>query len=243
MQTIIYDVGASNGQNIPYYLLKANKVVAVEADYRVCNLIREKFPDEIKSGRLAVENCAATHLETSETVIFHFHKKHSVLNQLPEPVEHTNPMLAPDMYQKAAVQSRPLHEIIKQHGHPYYIKLDVENYDAYLIKALFDRKIYPQLISAEAHRRETVDAIFEHSVYQAFKIIDGPTVSRVYDNSLIQPAGSATKVRYSFPAASAGPFGDDILGPWLNRQELLTELERVGFGWKDVHARLIPDED
>lgn len=242
MPKIIYDVGASNGQNIPYYLLKANKVVAVEADYRVCNLIREKFPDEIKSGRLAVENCAATHLETSETVIFHFHKKHSVLNQLPEPVENTNPMLAPDMYQKAAVQSRPLHEIIKQHGRPYYIKLDVENYDAYLIKALFDRKIYPQLISAEAHRRETVDAIFEHSVYQAFKIVDGPTVSRVYDNSLIQPAGSATKVRYSFPAASAGPFGDDILGPWLNRQELLAELERVGFGWKDVHARLALDE-
>jgi FkbM family methyltransferase len=238
MPNIIYDIGASNGQNIAYYLLKADKVVAVEADFRVCNLIREKFPDEIKSGRLAVENCAATHLATSETVIFHFHRKHSVLNQLPEPAPGDNPMLAPDMYQKAAVQSRPLHEIIEQHGHPFYIKLDVENYDAYLIKALFDKKIYPRLISAEAHHRETVEAIFEHSDYQKFKVVDGPTVSRVYGNALIQPAGSASKVRYSFPAASAGPCGDDIIGPWLNKQGLLTELERVGFGWKDVHARL-----
>ncbi len=98
MSNIIYDIGASNGQNVAYYLLKADKVVAAEADFRVCNLIREKFPDEIKSGRLAVENCAATHLETSETVMFHFHRKHSVLNQLPEPVPGNNPMLAPDMY-------------------------------------------------------------------------------------------------------------------------------------------------
>ena len=42
MKKIIYDLGAGDGSNIPYYLLKADTVVAVEANSRLCQIIKNK---------------------------------------------------------------------------------------------------------------------------------------------------------------------------------------------------------
>ena len=43
MNKIIYDFGASRGENIPYYLLKSDLIIAVEADPRNCQYIEKKF--------------------------------------------------------------------------------------------------------------------------------------------------------------------------------------------------------
>ncbi len=40
---IIYDFGANNGDDIPYYLKKAELVVAVEANPSLCQKIEERF--------------------------------------------------------------------------------------------------------------------------------------------------------------------------------------------------------
>ena len=57
MKKIIYDFGANNGDDIPYYLMKADEVIAVEANPNLCDLIKNRFPKEIIDGRLKVENC------------------------------------------------------------------------------------------------------------------------------------------------------------------------------------------
>jgi len=44
---VIYDFGANRGDNIPYYLMKSDRVVAIEANPVLCNIIRERFSDEI----------------------------------------------------------------------------------------------------------------------------------------------------------------------------------------------------
>ena len=43
MKKIIYDFGAARGENIPYYLLKSDLVVAVEADPDNYNFIKKKI--------------------------------------------------------------------------------------------------------------------------------------------------------------------------------------------------------
>ena len=43
MKKIIYDFGACRGENIDYYLLKSNLVVAFEANPNNCKYIQEKF--------------------------------------------------------------------------------------------------------------------------------------------------------------------------------------------------------
>jgi len=237
MKRIIYHIGASNGQNIPCYLLKADLVVVVEADFRLCDLIRNKFAASISEGRLVVENCAATHLGEGGEVVFHFHRKHSVLNQLPEPVQSDDPMLSPEMFQKMVVASRPHVEIVEQYGEPHYVKLDVERYDAILVDVLFRNNIFPSYLSAEAHRYDVITAITTPSQYDAFKIVNGATVAQDYQGSLIRAWPSGVEHRYSFPAGSAGPYGDDIQGDWLTLDELHTHFSQKGCGWKDVHAR------
>ena len=57
MERIIYDFGMNNGDDVPYYLQKGTKVVGVEANPAMCDLVRERFQDEIRSGKLQIENC------------------------------------------------------------------------------------------------------------------------------------------------------------------------------------------
>ena len=43
MKKIIYDFGANNGDDIPYYLMKADEVIAVEANPKLCDVIKNRF--------------------------------------------------------------------------------------------------------------------------------------------------------------------------------------------------------
>ena len=43
MKKIIYDLGSNNGDNIPYYLLKSDLVIAVEANPKLCEIIKKKI--------------------------------------------------------------------------------------------------------------------------------------------------------------------------------------------------------
>ena len=47
MKKIIYDIGSNNGDDIPYYLLKSDLVIAIEANPKLCDLIQKKFSKEI----------------------------------------------------------------------------------------------------------------------------------------------------------------------------------------------------
>ena len=60
MKKIIYDLGSNNGDNIPYYLLKSDLVVAVEANLKLCEIIKKNFKKVIDNGKLVVENCIVT---------------------------------------------------------------------------------------------------------------------------------------------------------------------------------------
>jgi predicted RNA methylase len=42
-KTVIYDFGANVGSNLGYYLAKADRVVAVEANPALCRAIEERF--------------------------------------------------------------------------------------------------------------------------------------------------------------------------------------------------------
>jgi hypothetical protein len=57
MKRVIYDFGANTGNDIPYYLKKADAVVAVEANPTLCKSIESRFNHELSTGQLYVENC------------------------------------------------------------------------------------------------------------------------------------------------------------------------------------------
>jgi FkbM family methyltransferase len=227
MKKIIYDLGSNNGSNIPYYLLKSDLVVAIEANPKLCEIIKKNFKKEIDNGKLVVENYIVTVLSDNEDRDFYLHRHYHFLSQFLTPNED---MLG--QYLKVKLPSRNIISIIKNYGEAYYIKIDLEHYDSYILKELLLRKIYPKYLSVESHSREIIDIIIQNGKYKSFKLVDGSQVPKRYKDRIIN------NINYSFPRHSAGPFGNDIDGQWMEEKNFLFLLSMVGFGWKDIHCSL-----
>ena len=235
---VVYDLGANNGDDIPYYLLKSDIVVAVEANPALCEAINEKFKTEIEAGRLIVENCIVTDKAASDAVDFYIHKSNHVLSQLPQP--------APSylmMFEKVAMPAKAISELIDRHGQPYYIKIDIEHYDVQILRALFSAGIFPPFISAESHSIDVFALLVAQGGYSAFKMVDGGSVSKVYSNRLIVCDNERKQVKFSFPFHAAGPFGNDVDGSWMTAENFLKVLALEGLGWKDIHATNLESAD
>jgi FkbM family methyltransferase len=86
MMKVIYDIGANNGDDIAYYLEKADKVVAIEANPILAGEIAKRYHSEILTSRLFVENVVLTAEDESAFSPFYIHRLHHVLSQFPKPV-------------------------------------------------------------------------------------------------------------------------------------------------------------
>lgn len=231
---VIYDIGANNGDDIPYYLMRADKVVSVEANPVLCEGIRSRFADEISSGNLVVENVVISNQSSEGDVSFYIHNESHVLSQFPTPKDLSQ-------FTSVLLPSKSIIDLIGQHGEPWYVKIDVEHFDVQLLESLFDNGIRPPFISAESHRVDVFACLVSKGQYRAFKLVDGFSVSRVYRNEAL--IFGTTTVRYSFPHHSAGPFGDDIHGNWIDADKFFRQLAVEGLGWKDIHASNIRETD
>jgi FkbM family methyltransferase len=238
MKKIIYDVGANNGDDIPYYLMKGDIVIAIEANPVLCESIRQRFVAEIQAGQLIIESCVVTANEGTSEVDFYVHNTNHVLSQLPMPSA-----AVIDQFTRFKLPSKSILSIIQSHGSPYYIKIDIEYYDAPLLRAIFAGEIRPPFISAESHSIEVFLTLAEQGRYQAFKLVDGSSVSHVYTDRAIESQFTPANLRYSFPYHSAGPFGNDIDGEWMTADNFFRLLAFEGLGWKDIHATNTEDPD
>lgn len=231
---IIYDFGANNGSNIEYYLHKADIVVVVEANSLLTQKISHKFSSEIAEGRLFVENGVCTVDRESKNHSFYLHKTYDFLSTMIKPSDNEI-----DNYDKVKVilpSINPL-ELIYFYGEPYYIKIDLEGFDHVILEYLLLNDIIPPYISAESHVAEVFCLLVALGKYEAFKLVDGSSVQNLYKNILINSENN--NLTYNFPAHSAGPFGNDIIGDWMSVNNFFNVLSHVGLGWKDIHASKI----
>jgi FkbM family methyltransferase len=235
VEKIIYDIGSNNGDDIPYYLLKADKVVAVEANPDLARGIEQRFAKEILSGCLFVENCVITVDSSAKAVPFYIHKTNHVQSQFLAPPPGS------DLFQEVLLPSKNIIEIIERHGKPYYIKIDIEGYDQYVLKHLFLHSIRPPYISAESHSIDIFCWLVSLGEYSAFKLVDGHSISTKYADHSIDSLGG--KIKYAFPYHSAGPFGNDIGGRWMTRDIFFSLLAYAKLGWKDIHASNVDAPD
>jgi FkbM family methyltransferase len=237
-EKIIYDFGANNGDDVPYYLLKADRVVAVEANPVLAEEIERRFSREISSGRLVVENCVLTVDASAGEVPFYLHKSNHVLSQFPAP----QPSYA-GQFDEVLLPANDVLDIVRRHGAPHYIKIDVEHFDHVILRRLLLNNIRPPYISAESHSVDTLCLLVALGEYSAFKLVDGASVATRYARHTIDTADGARD--YSFVEHSAGPFGNDIAGSWMTKDILFRVLSYAGLGWKDIHASSVdaPDLD
>ena len=235
-EEIIFDIGSNNGDDIPYYLAKARKVIAVEANPSLCKLIQKRFQAAINEGKLVIENSAITASQEEETDFF-IHKQHHVLSSLAIKAAEES------LYTRIKVGTTNIKNLIIKHGEPYYVKIDIEGSDEAILQSFYEHNIKPPYISAESGTLGVFVLLSEKLKYESFKLVEGRSVARIYKNALIETSKNDEIKRclYSFPPHSAGPFGNDIHGDWMDKSTLLKILALQGLGWRDIHAsRLDP---
>lgn len=265
---IIYDFGANNGSDIGYYLLKADLVVAIEANPVLCERMTEKFSAEIRQGKVAIENCVVSgdRKKTAEFFIplpgiaglGDHHSTFKDPDTLPEPFRGRH------KYEKILLRCAKASDIISSHGKPYYVKNDIEHADADILSEIFRAGYRPKYVSAESHSIRVLAELIVNGRYNHFKLVEGCSVSDIYRNRMYDPqrnrlrkaAKSKTQDstgreshhsskdphhHISFPFGSAGPFGEDVDGPWLSADELFDRLSASGLGWRDIHAKRVRD--
>lgn len=226
---VIYDIGANNGDNLPYYLLKADKVVAVEANPILVEAIQHRFASEINADRIVVEPVVVTCDSGLGIVPFYINHGIHQMSQIAEPT-----INEVGNFSQVDLPSRALVDIVIEHGHPFYIKIDVEGHDHFLLNSLFSHDIFPPYLSAESHLVEVFATFVANGGYDSFKIVDGSRVQHVYGNHAVET--EIGPIIHKFPAHCAGPFGNDIIGHWQNAATFLHTLARHGLGWKDIHG-------
>ena len=231
MKKIIYDLGASVGENLPYFLLKSDLVIAVEANKKSCDIIKEKFTNQINQKKLIVENCIVGEKD-GKNEIFFLHKYDYLLSQLPEPEINLK-----KNFETIKLEKKDILSLIKKYGAPYYIKIDLEKYDDIILKRIFDLNIIPTYISAEAINQNVIDLFFNNKNYRSFKISEGKNIDFLYNK--IRLIINNSKVIFSFPKNSSGPFGNDILGKWMNKRNYIKFMDHKKEGWRDIHASFV----
>jgi FkbM family methyltransferase len=230
---VIYDFGMNNGDDVAYYLLKADRVVGVDANPELCREVRTRFAGEIASGRVTVLNVALAERETAAPITFYVHKTSHVLSQLPEP-----PADLIDQFTPIQVPCRTPASIVREFGDPLYVKIDVEGFDSQVLQNLFAAGMFPPEISAESHSVQVFACLVANG-YDVFNLVEGSTVAHDYGNATIATLNGPMPFR--FKEDSAGPFGEDIKEHWEDANTFFRTLAISGLGWRDIHAsRLMP---
>ncbi len=252
---LIYDVGANNGNDTAYYLNRGFRVLAIEANPRLAEVVRHRFADEVASRQLEVLNVGIA----AEPGVFDF-----FVNETNDEYSSFDREMAMrgGRFHCIEVRCQTFEEILSQYGTPYYLKIDIERADVHCIRALNPNDL-PAYVSIEAHSLEYL--IVLHALgYRQFKVIDQATLNRPRAYRQENPFGRlATLLNHywcrfrvdtgwgqnPFPVASSGPFGEQTPGSWRSIDEVAYDwlhfhLQKRGRGtlnprgWYDFHARL-----
>jgi FkbM family methyltransferase len=224
----IFDFGANSGQNLEYYLARANKVIAVEANPKLCEDIQNEFKEEIFSNKLVVANFVLTDsiALSGKEVDFYINIKSSAFSQFqtPKKIDDFKKIKVP-----AITPSKIVKNFLSSSTNSFYIKIDLEGFDSQVLKDLFKHQIYPDFVSVEAHTIDGFASLINSEFYKSFTLIDG---SKVPKYQWITDLGNAK----NFRRHSAGPFGKDIVEKWFDAKSFYRLLAFENLGWKDIHA-------
>lgn len=172
---VIFDFGANVGQNLDYYLQKAERVIAVEANPELCKEIVANFQPEISQNKLRVVNAVIA--EKEGLTSFWLNLELSVLSQLDRPSDTTG-------FRCVKLPGKEIKSIVAENLNSndefLYTKFDLEGYDYKALTNLFRSKNFPKYVSVEVQTLEALAVIVFQKHYEKFKLVDGASVAEKY---------------------------------------------------------------
>ena len=228
MTDLIYDIGMHNGDDSLFYLLKGFRVIAVEADPQLCEAARNRLRPFLEGGQLTIVNRAV--MPKAGPVTFH-RSSTPGWGTVVEDWHRYNVAhgVAADSF---VVDGTTLADLIKNHGPPFYLKVDIEGMDRMALESLAATNVRPHYLSIETsfERSPTmasIEAEFETLValgYDRFKIVDQ---ERVPEQVPPSPARMGKYVPYEFTDSASGLFGEEAPGEWLSAQAALESFRQI----------------
>lgn len=231
---IIFDIGCNIGQNFNYFFNKADIVVGIDANKELCDKLIADYEPLIKNRKLFIENVALTNDEKIKETDFFILKTNNLESTL-------HPKKNIKQYEKVTVKSKKLSSLIKKYLEMFkiseveYIKIDIEGCDFFVLKDLFENKIFPINLSAECHSEEVIKQIL-FSPYKSFKFLKGGDLKKLNDVEILDK--NSIKKIIDFKTYSSGPYGSDIPGGFYDKNSILPFFLNNGLGWIDIHCNL-----
>ena len=253
----IFDIGANKGQNLSYFLDKADIVIAIEANTNLVKQIKSDFKQFIDNEKLIVENVALIDDENVKNIDFYISKVNDVLSTLyPDDenvknvdfyISKVNDVLStlyPDdisKFYKQEVRCEKASLLINKYLKKYdisqieYIKIDIEGADDVVLNDLLKNNILCENLSVECHKSEVLELLL-NSKFKSFKFVEGGDVNFKRNIEITNKLNE--KKIINFDIHSSGPYGDDIPGNYYKKNSILTYFLNKGLGWKDIHCSL-----
>ena len=229
----IFDIGANNGQNLNYFLEKADIVVAIEANINLVKKIQSDFKQFVDSGKLIIENVALTNNENIKQIDFYISKVDDVLSTVyPDDI---------NKFYKQQVRCDKASLLIQKYLKDYniseieYIKIDIEGADKLVLDDLLKHNILAKNLSVECQEPEVLELLL-NSPYKSFKFVEGGGVTFKKNIEVMTKYNNKKKI--NFDIHSSGPYGDDIPGDYYSKTSILPYFLNKGLGWKDIHCSL-----
>lgn len=234
---LVIDVGMHHGQDTEFYLKKGFRVVAIEANPDFCVRVGERLKDWVDRGRLVILNVGVG----VEPGVMDFYRNldkddWSSFDKAWGTKEGTRAEVI-------KVRTVDFADVLREHGIPYYLKIDVEGADINVVRSLAGFAARPRYLSVEENRCDYFGELYAAGA-RDFKLVNQ---ARHHEHPLPNPPREGRWVDQRFELGATGPFGEETRGEWMSLAQALewymanvrnSRDERVGEdGWFDIHAR------
>lgn len=235
----IFDFGSNEGRNLGYFLLKADHVVAIEANPSLNNQVRKEFCSEISSGRLFVEECLVSSRskidELGREQVFYVNSSDNLISSIEKPA--FNSKL--DWY-GLRINCKTSDEIILKYvrygDEILYCKFDLEGFDNIAVKDMLAKEIFPVYLSLELNDPKGLRTLIESRKYRSFKLSTGFDIGRKIRKVIVNTLNG--KQEWTFEVHSSGPLFDDLDRRIFTARgaSVVKYLKHRLIDWTDLHA-------
>ena len=238
-EQLIFDVGMHKGEDTEFYLEKGYRVVAFEANSSLAALCRQRFADNIRSGRLHIVEGAIAPPTGTGKVKFYVNKKLSIWGTIDEGWVARNDARGTESVE-VEVDRIDMIEMFRKFGIPYFLKIDIEGADGWVLDALRAFEDRPQFVSVEANAVDVSATAKDLETlsqlgYRQFQLVPQRGIrGTLVDTKTLR--GEA--LVHVFAEDASGLFGDELPGVWVDRDAVIGSLAPPFDEWQDIHASL-----
>jgi FkbM family methyltransferase len=216
-QDLVYDVGMHRGEDTAFYLSRGYRVVGIEANTRLVEVLRERFREEESDGRVVILPVAVGPREGSASFAA---AREATVFSTADPAFLAWARSFDIDFDVVEVEMTTLDAVMDRYGTPYFLKVDIEGMDVAAVERLGSLEVRPPLLSIEsvtAGPKATIPRVLDEVQllrrlgYRQFKLVNQLRIAEL-DGTVLDREGQP--VVFSAGTSASGPFGDEAPGRW-----------------------------